>query len=68
MKAFKLTVTLSLSLNCEVKDKNRRAVVSLPLAWVSMSLSKWQKAIYKIKTAFTVSTIIGNSLAYGVGL
>ena len=62
-----LTMTLSLSLNCQLADKGRSQMFMLPLAWASMELSKWQRLARRLQTAVTIGGILGRSLAWGIG-
>lgn len=67
-RKLNLTATLSISLNFELRDKGRHHTAMLPLAWVSMELSKWQQLVGRIQTALTIGSIVGRSVAWGVGL
>jgi hypothetical protein len=71
MKRYKLmhlTMTLSLSLNCELRDNGRHATFSLPLAWLTMPVDSWRQLVRRITIVLTLTGIAGRSLAWGVGL
>lgn len=65
-RKLNLTATLSISLNFELRDKGRRHTAMLPLAWVSMELSKWQQLINRVKTGLTLAQIGFNAIAWGL--
>jgi hypothetical protein len=67
-KLMRLTMTLSLSLNCELRDHDRHALFSLPLAWLTMPLDKWRQLVRNVTIGLTLTGIIGRSVAWGVGL
>lgn len=66
MKRMNLTATLSVSLNFELADKGRRHTAMLPLAWISMELSRWQRLISQVKTGLTLAQIGFNAIAWGL--
>ncbi len=67
-RRFDLTMTLSLSLNCQLSDRNCHQTFILPLAWLTMEMTRWQQLAGQIKTALTFTGILGRSLAWGMGL
>lgn len=67
-RKFALTMTLSMSLNCHLSDRGQQQTFMLPLAWLTMELTKWQGLAHKIQTALTIGGIMGRSLAWGMGL
>jgi len=68
MKQLALTMTISFSFNCQLSDKGRSHTFILPLAWVSMEMSKWQRLVRQVQTTLTIGGILGRSLAWGIGL
>lgn len=66
MNALCLDMRLSLSLNCELIDHDRRAAFVLPLAWLTMSLEMWQSRLNSLFNTFKLVGILGRSLAWGL--
>lgn len=65
---MQLTMTVSVNLNCELRDKDRYAIFSLPLAWLTMPVDKWHQLVRRVRVGLTLTSILGRSLAWGVGL
>lgn len=65
MKRLNLTMTLSLSLNCQLSDRGRSKTFMLPLAWVTMPLDGWRRLAQQVQTGLN-SALFG-AMVWGVG-
>ena len=63
-----LKLTISLSLNCQLKSEDTEYWVGLPLVWVAMPLDRWRQWYRRTKTALTVAGIGLTAVRYGVSL
>ena len=63
-----LKLTISLSLNCQLKSEDTEYLVGLPLVWVGMPLDRWRRWYRRTKTALTVASIGLSAVRYGVSL
>lgn len=60
-----LTMTLSVSLNCQLSDRGKHQTLMLPLAWVSMEMSKWQRLARQFQTG--LNNILFGQMIWGLG-
>jgi hypothetical protein len=61
-----MTLTLSLGINATLTDGQRYNTATLPLVWITMPLTGWQRFVRQIKNAVTIAGIGWRSLAWGV--